>query len=629
MTLKRENPRTKLFNRRAAMLLGGQLGLLGILVGRMYYLQVIESEKYKVLAEENRINMRLLSPPRGRVLDRFGEALALNQLNYRVVIIPEQTGSVPQALDVLSNILPISDADRRRILREVARKRRFLPITIRENLAWEEVARVAVNAQDLPGITIDSGSSRFYPYGQELAHLVGYVAPPAESDLTGDPLLELPDFRIGRNGIERIYDLAMRGKAGASQIEVNAAGRPIRELARKEGEPGHDVVLTLDLHLQRMMAQRLAREESAAAVLLDVRNGDVLAMASTPSYDPNEFSKGISARLWNALRTDHRHPLNNKAVDGQFAPGSTFKMITAIAALEANVIPPEQRVGCRGWIEFGDNKFHCWKKGGHGPIDLIDGIKQSCDVYFYEVARRAGIDKIAEVAKRLGLGQTVGLDLPNEKAGLIPTRAWKRAVLGQPWAQGETLVAGIGQGYVTATPLQLAVMTARLVNGGYAVVPRLSRDRIDGRAIAEREAETFPSVGISPQILSLVTRGMRGVVNDPRGTAFRARITDPAMAMGGKTGTAQVRRITEEERRNGLRKPDQVPWRERDHALFVGYAPVDEPRYAVAVVVEHGGGGSAVAAPIARDILLEAQQRERERPEPLTRVAGDGAGRTL
>lgn len=624
MSMKRENPRTRIFNRRSALLLGGQFALFGVLAGRMYYLQVIESEKYKVLADENRINMRLLAPPRGRVLDRDGVVLAANQLNYRVVVTPEQTGSVTATLDVISHILNLTEGERRRILREVARKRRFLPITIRDNLSWEDVARIAVNAQDLPGVTIDSGSSRYYPYGPELAHLVGYVAPPSEADLTGDPLLELPDFRIGRNGIERSYDLAMRGRAGTTQIEVNAAGRPIRELSRAEGVVGHDVNLTIDLHLQRKLGERLAQEESAAAVLLDVHSGEILAMSSVPSYDPNEFSKGIPTALWRSLLADGRHPLTNKAVSGQFAPGSTFKMMTAIAAMEAGVIAPEQRVGCRGHVELGDARFHCWKKGGHGPVDLHDGLKFSCDVYFYELARRVGIDKIAEVCKRFGLGQVIGIDLPHEKAGLIPTRAWKRAAIGVAWAQGESLVAGIGQGFITTTPLQLAVMTARLVNGGYAVVPRLTRDAINGRTVAERPVQSWPSVNVSPQIMNMVLRGMRAVVNDPRGTAFKARIIDkqnPVFAMGGKTGTAQVRRITEEERRNGIRKPEQVPWRERDHALFVGYGPVDDPRYAVAVVVEHGGGGSSVAAPIARDILHETMLRYRDRPEPGTRLA--------
>ena len=619
--LKRENPRSKLFNRRAVALLGGQLGLFGLLVGRMYYLQIIEGEKYRTLADENRINLRLLAPPRGRLLDRYGEPLAVNELNYRVMVVPEQTGSVSQTLDALAHILPLGDAERRRVLRETVKKRRFLPIMVKENLTWDEVARISVNAHDLPGIVIEAGSSRVYPQGAGLAHLIGYVAPPAESDLTGDPLLELPEFRIGRSGVERAQDLLLRGRAGASHVEVNAAGRPIRELARVEGEPGQDIELTIDLHLQNILANRLAKEESAAGVLMHVHTGEVLALASTPSFDPNEFSKGISAAQWRALLADPRHPLTNKAVSGQFAPGSTFKMITAIAALESGAVPPDFTIHCHGWMELGDNRFHCWKRGGHGAVDPVEALQMSCDIWYYEAAKRVGIDKIAQVARRFGLGQTLGIELPAERAGLIPTRAWKLASIGQPWVQGETLVAGIGQGYITATPLQLAVMTSRLVNGGVAVTPRVTRENDAARPDGEAPPEKPASVGVSSQIMSLMLRGMRNVVNDPRGTAFGARITEIDASMGGKTGTSQVRRITEEERRHGLRRPDQVPWRERDHALFVGYAPLDNPRYAVAIVVEHGGGGSSVAAPIARDILTETLKRERERPASRTRVA--------
>lgn len=627
--MNRENNISKLFTRRMLVWTGAQLCLFGVLAGRMYFLQVIESDKYKTLSDENRINLRLLPPPRGRILDRFGEPLAVNQLNYRVVVIPEQTGSVPETLDVLSNILSISDIDRRRIMREVVRKRRFLPVTVRDNLSWDEVSRISVNSADLPGVTIDVGSSRSYPWPAEMAHVVGYVAPPDEKDLTGDPLLELPDFRVGRNGIERVYDLALRGRAGTSQVEVNALGRPIRELARAEGEPGHDINLTLDLHMQRFAMEKIAPQESAAAVLLDCRSGEILALASTPSYDPNEFTKSISAPAYRALLSNIYTPLINKTIGGQYAPGSTIKMVVAMAALEADVITPEVRVSCPGFLQFGDRKFHCWKKGGHGSVDMIDGLKYSCDVYFYEVARRVGVDRIAQMAKRFGLGQTLSIDLPGEKAGIMPTRAWKQAVLGQPWHNGETLVAGIGQGYVLATPLQLAVMCARIANGGYAVTPHISRQAVNGRKIEERPEAAAPSLGISPQILSIVSRGMRAVVNDPRGTAFKARITDPTMAMAGKTGTSQVRRITDEERRAGLRKPEQVPWKDRDHALFVAYAPVDDPRYACAVVVEHGGGGSTVAAPICRDILTEVQKRAKEKPEPGTRLAGEPPEKTL
>ncbi len=626
MNRDRDALRSKTFSRRLALLAGGKLALFGVLVGRMYYLQVVEADKYRTMADDNRINLRLLAPPRGRILDRTGEVVADNQLNYRVVVVAEQTGSVPATLDALAEIVPISENERRRILREVTRKRRFLPVTVKDNLSWEDVSRIAVNAPDLPGVSIDVGSTRLYPHGDLLAHVLGYVAPPAESDLTGDPLLELPDFRIGRNGVERVYDLAMRGRAGNSQIEVNALGRPIRELARNEGEPGQDLALTIDAALQAFAAKRLAKEESAACVLMDCTNGDVLVLASHPSYDPHEFARGISGTAWRALLNNTKAPLTNKAISGQYSPGSTYKMIVALAALEAG-ISPDMRVSCPGHMELGDNKFHCWKRGGHGGMDMIDGIMQSCDVYFYELGRRLGPERMADMARRFGLGQTLALDLPGERGGLIPTRAWKQARTGKGWATGESLVASIGQGYVLATPLQLATMTARMVNGGLSVVPHLTRDIVQGRRVAERPANAYGPVGVPQAHLAIMLRAMRGVVNDPRGTAFRQRIVDGVWTFGGKTGTSQVRRITEEERRVGLRKPDQVPWRERDHALFVGYAPLEAPRYALAVIVEHGGGGSSVAAPIAREVLAEAMRLERERgraPGP-ARIAERGA----
>jgi penicillin-binding protein 2 len=612
--LARTDPnRQRSFTRRLALLAAGKVALLGVLGGRMYYLQVVEADKYKMMADDNRINLRLLAPPRGRILDREGTVLADNQLNYRVVLVAEQTGSIGATLDTLSEIIPISDIERRRVMREVARKRKFLPTTVKENLSWDDVSRIAVNAPDLPGVTIDVGSTRLYPHGEHLAHLIGYVAPPAEADLTGDPLLELPDFRVGRNGIERMYDLAMRGEAGNTQLEVNALGRPIRELSRNEGQPGTDLVLTIDAHLQLMAAQRLAKEESAAAVLMDVANGDVLALASHPSYDPHEFARGISGPAWRALLNNTRAPLTNKAISGQYPPGSTYKMMVALAALENGVLP-DMRVYCPGHMDLGDNRFHCWKKGGHGALDMNEALMQSCDVYFYEMGKRLGADRMAEMSRRFGLGQTLALDLPGERSGIIPTRAWKLARTGKGWAQGESLVASIGQGYVLTTPLQLATMTARLVNGGVAVVPHLTRDLVEERRTSERPTAKFVSIGVPQANLALMMRAMRGVTNDPRGTAFRARILEPGYAYGGKTGTSQVRRITEEERRVGLRKPDQVPWRERDHALFVGYGPVEQPRFSIAVIVEHGGGGSAVAAPIARDLLHEAMKRDKLRP---------------
>jgi penicillin-binding protein 2 len=600
----------KQFGRRVAFLVGGKLVLLSALVGRMYYLQVLQSEKYQTLAEDNRINLRLLPPLRGRILDRFGVELATNRQNYRVVIVREEAGDIAATLELLGRVIPLGDAEKRRVMREAERKRAFVPITVRENLSWADFSRVEVNTPDLPGVRTEVGRSRYYPYGPELAHSIGYVAAVSDKELDGDPLLELPDFRIGKAGIEKVYDLALRGSAGTSQVEVNARGRVIRELARDPGEPGKDVTLGMDFALQDFTAKRIAEERSAAAVLMDPHSGEVLAMASNPSYDPNEFNEGLSSATWQSLITDPLSPLTNKVVAGQFAPGSTFKVAVALAALESG-IPPSTKVFCPGFMNLGDTRFHCWKRGGHGTLDMHGGIMHSCDVYFYEMAKRTGIDKIAEMAKRLGLGQLTGIDLTNERPGLIPTRAWKRAVIGHPWTQGETLVCGIGQGYVLATPLQLAMMLSRVVSGGKAVVPRLARHPGEAGLIQAADVKTEPaSLGIAESSIQVVLGGMYAVVNELGGTAFAARIKEKGFEMGGKSGSAQVRRITQAEREGKKRRPEDIPWRERDNALFIAFAPVDAPRYVTAVVVEHGGGGSAVAAPIARDILIEAQKRD-------------------
>jgi penicillin-binding protein 2 len=541
--------------------------------------------------------------------------MAINQQNYRVLVVPEQARDVEATLEALASLVPVTEADRRRILRDVRRRRRFVPVTVRENLSWEEVARIEVNAPDLPGVSIDVGQTRYYPYGGDTAHILGYVAAVSEKELSGDPLLELPGFRIGKAGVEKAHDLALRGIGGSSQVEVNAFGRVIRELSRQEGQPGAEVTLTIDLELQRYVSQRLG-DESASAVVLDIRNGDILALASTPSFDPNAFNRGLTAEEWRSLVTNPRAPLINKPIAGLYAPGSTFKMVVALAALERGVITPKQRVFCPGHLQLGDARFHCWKKGGHGSVDLHAGISQSCDVYFYELARRVGVDRIAQMAQRFGLGENLGLDLPGEQVGLIPTRKWKLAATGTPWQGGETLIAGIGQGYMLVTPMQLAVMTARLVNGGYAVQPRVTRS-VKGTANDGGQPGTpFKSLGLNVEHMELVRAATNAVVNEPTGTAFRARIKERGFEMGGKTGTSQVRRITKAERDHGVRKNEDLPWKERDHALFVGYAPLSAPRYAVAVVVEHGGGGAAKAAPIARDILFAVQQREQLRQGP-------------
>ena len=614
---RQEVERRRSFTRRAAVLAGGKLALMSLLGGRLYYLQVVEASKYRVLADENRINLRLLAPPRGRILDRFGVVLALNHQNYRLVMVPEQARDTAAVIEALAGFVPIEAGEYERILGEIARKRAFVPITVREHLSWWQVAEIEVNAPYLPGVSIDEGRLRHYPHAAALAHVLGYVAAVSADELTGDPLLELPDFRIGKNGIEKTHDIALRGRAGSQQVEVNAHGRVIRELGRREGRPGAEVQLTLDQGLQAFAADRLAAQ-SASAVVLDAANGDVLALASTPSFDPNLFNQGLTHRQWNELVDNPRAPLINKTISGQYPPGSTFKVAVAAAAIDSGLVGAGHSVYCPGHMQLGNRRFHCWKRGGHGRLAMVEAISQSCDVYFYDVALKIGISRIAETARKLGLGSRLGIDLPGEATGLIPTPDWKQAVRGTPWHRGETLNAGIGQGFVLATPLQLAVMCARIANGGLAVTPRLTRAVLAPDAAAPPEpAPAPPALDIPAAALALVRDGMARVVNHRRGTAHRARIEDEAMAMAGKTGTSQVRRITKAERDAGIVRNEDRPWKHRDHALFLGYAPVHAPRYACAVVVEHGGGGSTVAAPMVRDILLEAQRRDSARPATL------------
>lgn len=605
--MNRDQEWNQMFGRRAVLLAGGKLALVSALVGRMYYLQVVEAERYRMLADDNRISLRLLPPPRGRILDRQGQPLAVNEQNFRVLVVAEETDDLDATLAALGRIVPLSETERARIHREVKRRRSFVPVKVRENLTWDEVASIEINLLDLPGVSIDVGDSRHYPAGLLAAHLLGYVATPSENDLTGDPLLELPGFRIGKAGVERVYDLGLRGTAGTSQVEVNAVGRVIRELAREEGQPGRDLVLTIDARLQEFASQRLG-EESASVVVMDIHSGEVVVMASTPSYDPNAFNRGLSSEEWKTLISHPRSPLANKAIAGQYTPGSTFKMIVALAALEAGTMTPDQRVFCPGHMMLGDARFHCWKKGGHGAVNMVEALKHSCDVFFYEAAKRTGIDRIGEMARRFGMGRPTGLDLPGERHGVVPSRDWKQATLGEPWHLGETLINGIGQGFILTTPLQLAVMTARLANGGRAVTPHLARDLQAADGVVPRPVASPPPIGVSATALALVRRGMNAVTNEQGGTAWNARIQDESMAMSGKTGTAQVRRITMRERETRVLKNEELPWKDRDHALFVAYAPERAPRWAISVVVEHGGGGSAVAAPIARDVLIEVQK---------------------
>ncbi|MGR3435417.1 MAG: penicillin-binding protein 2 [Shimia sp.] len=590
---------------RRAMLLGGvQLGIMGVLAARMRTLQVEQAEEFRLLAEENRINVRLLPPTRGVIHDREGRQVAINEQNYRIVITREDAGDVDAVLADLARVIRLTPEQIAEAREDIFDRPAFTPVTIVDRVAWEDIARVSANAPALPGIRAEVGLSRKYFHGPDYAHIVGYVGPVSDYDLARiddqDPLLQIPKFQIGKTGVERHMERALRGRAGTEQIEVNAVGRVMRELSREEGTPGDDLQITIDTALQNYVQARLAGE-SASAVVIDVADGDLLAVGSAPTFDPNLFVRGISVRDYRALTDNKYRPLANKAVQGTYPPGSTFKMVTLLAALEAGEIDTEERIRCNGWVEVADNRFHCWKRGGHGNVDLRKSLVESCDVYYYDVAQRVGIDKMAEMARRLGIGVEHDLPMSAVAQGLAPDKEWKRRVRGAEWRIGDTVNASIGQGYVLASPLQLAVMTARIATGR-SVTPRL----VSRRGGIDQPSGAGEPMGLNENHLRAVRQAMFDTSNDRRGTAYRSRVIADEARLAGKTGTTQVRRITPEERAAGITKNEDRKWEFRDHALFVNYAPHDAPRIAVAVVVEHGGSGSRAAAPIARDITLQA-----------------------
>ena len=590
--------------RRGVLIFAIQGIFVAGLAARMRFLQIDQADQYRLLAEENRINVRLVPPSRGLVYDRDGLLIASNVQNYRAVIIREDVENLESLLNNLQTLLKISDEKKQAIRKLVLKHSPFVPITVLNNLSWSDVAKISVNAPVLHGLTADVGLNRHYPRGADYAHLLGYVGPVSDFDLKkrddNDPLLKIPRFQIGKTGVEAKLERALRGNAGTKRIEVNAKGRVIRELSRQESSPGQSVQMTIDTGLQNFALARLGKK-SASAVVMRVDNGDLLSMASSPSFDTNLFVKGISTNDYVALRDNEFRPLADKSVQGIYPPGSTFKMVIALAALDEGLIRPNEKIRCDGHIELADRKFHCWKRLGHKEITLTEALEQSCDVFFYDLALRVGIEKITQMAKRLGIGIKHNLPLSGVARGLSPTKNWKLKTQGESWVLGDTLNVGIGQGYVLASPLQLAVMAARIASGK-VVEPRIIK-RVNG---VEQKIPNQLKLDIDPNALGIIRSGMYEVSNGIKGTARKSKIAISEISMAAKTGTSQVRNITSKERATGVIPNEKLPYNRRDHALFVGFAPYNQPKYAIAVVVEHGGGGSKVAAPIARDIMLRA-----------------------
>jgi len=608
--------RLEILTRRAALFRGGfALALLGVF-GRLGQLQLAEHRKYLDLANDNQFNTRIIAPLRGEIVDRFGRSLASNRKNFRLLFVPEQTDDVDAALDLISAIAPLSPERRARIKRQMKRRGPFTPIEIENDLSWDDFARINYDLPHLPGALPDVGEARSYPLGDAAAFVIGYVGAVTDADLSKvadeseEVLLRQPGFKVGREGLERTYDRELRGRPGAVHVKVNAHGRVIEELTDEATPPeqGQTLALTIDADLQ-LAAMKELQGESASAVVMDVVTGDVLVLASTPAFDPNDFNFGIKPALWKELNESPYLPLLNKPLSGVYPPGSTFKMISAIAA-QISGVRPSFAVGCNGQVWYGNRYFHCWKRGGHGGgINMMNAIKHSCDSYFYNVAKDLDIDVLAEVARKLGLGQTFELGIPGQKRGVVPDREWKRAYFAhtpenQPWFQGETLSVIIGQGYVTTTPLQLCVMAARVATGK-EVRPRIVR--VHGED--EIPSRPFNPIDLDPAYFEVVRGGMDAVTNDPGGTAYRSRLEEPEWRMAGKTGTSQVYAITAADRARGLTKPEDLPWQRRDHALFVCYAPFENPRYACSVVVEHGIGGARMAGPKAREIMRAVMTR--------------------
>jgi penicillin-binding protein 2 len=609
------NERQGVFHRRT-FLLGAFAGLgLTALGGRLAHLQLVETQRYEKLSASNQFNFRLVPPPRGLILDRNGAILASNRPNFRL-LVSRDTGMDPKAtLKTLANFVPLDERRQERLAQDIARAPRRSPVSVMEDMSWEEFSAINVRMPELDGVSADMGEVRVYPHGGAFAHVIGYVAKVNKEDVaaTGPnshPIMMHPGFRIGRQGVEKAFDLELRGKPGARKVEVDANGREVRQ--HEEGDipavPGKEIQLTLDVDIQNR-ALEVFGDESGGAVMMDCRTGDLLCLASAPSFDANRFVRGMTGAEYRALANYERRPLLDKALTGLYPPGSTFKCMTALAALEAG-IDPEVRISCGGGWQFGGRYFRCHKRGGHGPQNMRDALKNSCDVYFYQVALRIGPDQIAKTAKAFGFGQIFDIGISGQKAGIVPSTEWKRSYFksnpaNQKWFPGESLSYGIGQGALQANALQLAVMTARLANGKKALNPRLIR------SIGGVELPAGSDVGDLPfreDHLKYVFDGM-AAVTEAGGTGFRAsQLGLGDILMAGKTGTAQVRGYDNA----GGHRGKGGPWRYRDHGLFVCFAPIDSPRYALSVIVQHGMGGSTAAAPRAREIMRVALLKDPE-----------------
>jgi penicillin-binding protein 2 len=578
--------------RRTLLLGAAQSGVMGLLLLKLHDMQVTYGRRYALIADENRIDTRLIPARRGEIRDRTGVVLAESRQDLRVMLVPALADDLEATIDRLRRLIDISDQERADILALARGGGRLEPVLVRGGLNWETYAHIGVMLPKLPGIETAIGWRRAYWRGTEVGHVVGYVGRAGRREIADAPVRRLADQRVGKSGLELGMESELAGVPGIIRREIDARGRVVRELSREEPRAGRDLTLTIDASLQARILERLRQDGLGAVAALDARNGEILALASTPTFDTQALADGLTPQAWRTLVDAPDHPLASKATRGEYPPASTFKLVTALAGLEHKVVEERTAITCGGSFAHGGHRFGCWSSAGHGPLDLHEALKRSCDVYFYTVAKQLGIERLAEMARRLGFGATFPCGIANQRPGLVPDPLWKLAVTGTTWFGGETLLAGIGQGFVLATPLQLAVMTARVATGR-EVMPRIVAAE-EGRTV-----EPPPLLPVAANALTAVRRALVGVVNEPGGTASGAALEGIAATLAGKTGTAQVARLS------GYTGTDEPAGHLRDHSLFVGYAPAQEPRFAVAAVVEHGGAGSKTAAPLVRDVMRE------------------------
>ena len=621
--------KSKLISRRMFVLTAAKTVVFCGIFGRLVSLQINEATKYKTLSDKNRFREWKLAPQRGVIRDYFNKEIASNEKVYQLHITPENSPNLETLFFRLKTILNLSDKRIFYLKRKIAKQKPWEPIIVSDNLTWSEFSRINLFLHELPGVEPIVSVARQYP-DQSTAHLVGYVSQVSQKDLQKKQYLKdmSVGIAVGKTGLENKLDKDIIGKVGFQRYEVNAFGKRIKQIQVDPGETGKNFRTTIDLEVQKFTSEVL-EDKAASVCVMDIYNGDIITMASSPSYDPNAFVHGIDKKYWNDLISNDKKPLNNKAIAGLYPPGSTIKIIVALSALENDIWNPKKYVNCSGLTELYGEKFHCWKKKGHGPMNMRSAIQRSCDVYFYEVARLLGVDRLSETAKKFGLGKKVLDGFIEERTGVVPSTAWKRKFIGKNWYLGETLHSGIGQGYFQSTPLQLCLMTAQVANGGFEIKPRvIANDKKNNlreyiKYKNENPNEPLPidmlvsNFDLNPlfrnqENINFVKDAMFAATNEAGGTSFRSRFNEQKFMFAGKTGSSQVKRFTELQRELEIKQKDIV-YKDRDHALFVAFAPYSDPKYAISVVVEHGGTGSSAAAPIAKKVIKKVLQRDQMR----------------